>query len=197
MAVVVLVVVVAVLVGYTRGGSLARLSTLALPGWPLVVAALAVQAIGGLVSARGSAGGTAYAVGLLVSAVLVTLFVARNRELPGMRLVAAGFVLNAIVVTANGAMPVSRWAASRAGIEVGTVVRGGGRHEVADAGTRLRPLGDVIPAPMPVERASSVLSVGDVVLTAGLGVLVVGGMTTPSGRRRRGGRRQSRSWASA
>ena len=182
MAVVVLVVLGALVGGFLRGGSLARLATLTLPGWPLVVVALAIQVIGGFVAVTGPR--SAYPVTLLVSAVLVTVFVLRNRDVSGMPLVALGFALNAVVVLANGAMPVSAWAAARAGIPVGAVARDGARHEPADERTRLRPLGDVIPAPMPVDRLSSVLSPGDVVLAAGLGTLVLGAMVPAPGRRR-------------
>ncbi|HVF19875.1 MAG TPA: DUF5317 family protein [Mycobacteriales bacterium] len=181
MPVVVLVLLGALLGGWLRGGSLGRLATLSLPGWPLVVGALAVQLVGGLVA--GADGRPAYPVALVLSAVLVTAFVVRNRSVRGMRLVALGFVLNAVVVVANGAMPVSSWAAARAGISADAAIRGG-RHEVAGPGTRLRPLGDVIPAPMPIARLSSVLSPGDVVLAAGLGVLVLAAMVPPPGRRR-------------
>lgn len=182
MAVVVLVVLGALVGGRLRGGTLTQLAALSLPGWPLVVAALAVQLVGGLVA--GAGGRSTYPASLVVSAVLVTVFVVRNRAVRGMRLVALGFVLNAVVVAANGAMPVSSWAAARAGISVGSVANGSGRHEAAGSGTRLRPLGDVIPAPMPAARLSSVLSPGDVVLAAGLGALVLGAMLPPPGRRR-------------
>jgi len=193
MPVVVLVVVAAVVAGRLRGGSLTRLSTLALPGWQLVALAVAAQGGGALAVARG-APGSAYAVALVVSALLVTGFVVLNRGLAGMSLVAAGFALNALVVSANGGMPVSLWAAARAGIQVAPIVSGSGRHEVAGAATRLRPLGDVVPAPLPWSPLSSVLSPGDVVLSAGLGVLVSSAMAPPPGTRRR---RQTRSWASA
>jgi hypothetical protein len=183
-AVVVLTLLVALAIGFARGGSLHRLSSLSLPGWPLVVAAVVVQAAGSVLAAQDVGGARSYPLALLISALLVAVFVALNREVAGMPLVALGFALNAAVVTANGAMPVSTSAAARAGIDVNAVVRGTGRHEYAEHSTRLRWLGDVVPAPMPFERASSVLSVGDVILTAGLGVLVASAMAAPPGRRR-------------
>ncbi|HVE97778.1 MAG TPA: DUF5317 domain-containing protein [Mycobacteriales bacterium] len=186
MTVVLLVVMGAVLIGYARGGSLATLSHLSLPGWPLVFLALAAQGLGALVAATSSlAPRAAYVAGLLVSAVLVTAFMVRNRHLRGVPLIAAGFVLNAAVVAANGAMPVSLWAARHAGIETAGLVAGTDvRHEVATDATRLRLLADVIPVPTPVDRARSVVSAGDVVLAAGIGVLVTNAMVRPGVGRR-------------
>ncbi len=183
-AVVVVTLLVALAIGAARGGSLHRLSSLSLPGWPLVVAAVLVQGTGAILTARDVGGSRLYPIALLLSAVLVVVFVLLNRRVAGMPLVALGFALNAAVVTANGAMPVSTSAAARAGIDVNAVVRGTGRHEYAGHSTRLRRLGDIVPAPMPWERASSVLSIGDVVLSAGLGVLVASAMSPPPGRRR-------------
>jgi hypothetical protein len=185
--VVLLVVVVAVALGYARGGSLTRLSHLQLPGWPLVFAGLAVQAAGALVARSGALPGRpTYVSALAVSAVLVTAFMARNRHLRGVVLIATGFVLNAVVVASNGAMPVSLWAAQRAGIDVLSVAQSGDpRHEVATSRTRLRPLADVVPVPLPVDRARSVVSPGDVVLAAGIGVLVTNAMVRPGVGRRR------------
>lgn len=188
MTVVLIVVVAAIALGYARGGSLTRLSNLQLPAWPLVFAALAVQALAGAAAASGVLPARpTYTGGLLVSALLVTAFMVRNRHLRGVPLIAAGFVLNAVVVTANGAMPVSLWAAQRAGLDpVAVALERDPRHEAATSRTRLRSLADVIPVPLPVDRARSVVSIGDLVLAAGIGVLVANAMVRPGvGRRAR------------
>jgi hypothetical protein len=51
------------------------------------------------------------------------------------------------------------------------------RHELEGPRTRLRPLGDVIPVPLPLRP--EVVSPGDVLVAAGLGQLVVLGMRSP------------------
>lgn len=186
--VVLLVVLVSVGIGYARGGSLTRLSQLQLPGWPLVFLALGVQALGSFAGTLGLAHPQPlYVTGLVLSALLITVFVIRNRHLRGMPLIAAGFLLNAVAVSANGAMPVSQWAADRADIDIAGLTRGSdAKHEIADRRTALRPLTDVIPAPLPLPRGSNVISVGDVVLAAGIGVLVTNAMIRPGvGRRSR------------
>ncbi|HEV2890676.1 MAG TPA: DUF5317 domain-containing protein [Frankiaceae bacterium] len=180
MTVILVVIVVALAVGVVRGGTMANLAQLDLASWPLVFVALLVQAVGAFAATIGMpAASTWYVVGMVGSAALVTVFVARNRALPGMVLVALGFVLNALVVAANGAMPVSQEAADRIGLStVGLYRNVDAKHELADSSTRLRPLADVIPVPLPgpLRWGSNVVSAGDVVLAAGIGVLVVNGM---------------------
>jgi hypothetical protein len=189
--VVVLVVVLgAMVLGRLRGGSIQALGRLTLPGWPLVFLALAAQALGsfaeplGLPAPRGW-----YVAGMALSAVLIVVFVARNRELAGMALIAAGFLFNAIVIASNGAMPVSERSASRAGLVV-HFTDDDAKHELMTERTRLRWLADVIPVPLP-GAGSNVLSLGDVVLAAGIGVLVANAMLLrerPAGSGRLAGR---------
>lgn len=180
MTVILLVIVAACVVGLARGGSMQNLAQLQLASWPLVFVAVAAQAAGAFAGAMGLAyASVLYVVGMLSSAALVVVFVARNRDLPGMPLIALGFLLNAIVVTANGAMPVSQEAADRVGIStVGLYRNADAKHELIDSGTRLEPLADIVPVPLPkpLARGSNVVSVGDVVLAAGIGVLVVNAM---------------------
>lgn len=179
MTLVLVVLAVALAIGWLRGGSLDRLGALPVRSRRLVVAALVAQLIGTVV------GGPAYAVGLVLSALLVALFLVRNRGIRGTGLVALGLVANALVVGANGAMPVSAEAADRAGVGIGDLLTGDdGRHELAQASTRLRPLGDEIPVPLALRP--EVVSIGDVLVAAGLGQLVALGMVagTPLGRPR-------------
>lgn len=178
MTVILLVVLLSLLIGKLRGGSLDRLATLHLAGWWLVFVAVAVQALGAFAGELGlSSPQTVYVVGMLGSAALITVFVLRNRFVPGMLLIAAGFILNATVVAANGAMPVDLGAADEAGISLSHIYAGAdAKHEVRTDDTRLAFLSDVIAVPLPLPTGSNVVSVGDIVLAAGIGVLVVRGM---------------------
>jgi hypothetical protein len=194
MALVCLVLVGALVVGYLVGGSVARFARLRLRARGWVVAAAASQLVGILVGMLWpGAAAAGYPLTLAVSAGCVGLFLLRNRALPGVPLAALGLALNALVVTANGAMPVSAWAADRAGVPLGPIVAGGDpRHRLAGGGTAFAVLGDVIPVPVPVWP--EVVSLGDALIAAGLGLLVVSGMRSParahdwrSGRMRRGG----------
>jgi hypothetical protein len=165
----VVALVVAVALGVATGGSLDRLGALTLRARGLVWGAVAAQAVGVIV------GGPFYPVGLVVSALLVAGFLSRNRGLRGTGLLAVGLLANAVVVGVNGAMPVSVHAAGRAGTSTQDILTGAdARHELADASTRLRWLGDVIPVPAPYRP--EVVSPGDLAVAAGLAQLVLLGM---------------------
>lgn len=165
---------VALLAGWLSGGSLDRLGALPLRSRRLVWGAFAAQLVGAVV------GGPIYPIGLVVSALLVGWFLSRNRGIRGTGLVALGLLSNALVVGLNGAMPVSVDAAGRAGTTTQHILVGDDqRHELADRTTRLRPLGDVIPVRAPWRP--EVVSVGDVLVAAGLAQLVFLGMRTGRG----------------
>ena len=188
MLTVLVAVVVALGATLATGGSVQRLTQLRLRRWPLTVVAAVAQAAGALLAAYGLLGDdgslVAYAAGVAISALLVTAFLVWNLHLAGIGLVAAGLLLNAVVVLANGAMPVSVEAAARAGVATGPIAGGDdARHELAGDGTRVRWLGDWVPAPWPLRP--EVLSPGDVLLAAGLAQLVFVAARPPVGRRER------------
>jgi hypothetical protein len=170
------VLVAAVAVGWATGGRWRRLGHLHLTGRGLVVAAVVAQLGGALVGVAGFGDARrAYVVGLAVSACCALLFCARNLRVGGVALVTGGLVANALVVAANGAMPVSIVAAYHARVPIAAIATGtDARHEIAGIGTHLRWLGDVVPVPLPWRP--EVVSVGDVLVTAGLAELVVLGM---------------------
>jgi hypothetical protein len=99
-------------------------------------------------------------------------------------LVAEGWLLNVLVMAANGGMPVSGSALAQVG-HAGTVVSQGHlwKHVALSSTTRLPLLGDVIPVPLPLLR--SVISVGDVAMLVGLGVAAAVVVGTGEARLRR------------
>ena len=171
-----MVLVGAAAVAWALGGRWHRLSHLQLRARGLVVAAVVAQAGGALIGLAGFADARrAYVIGLVVSAVCALAFCGRNLGVPGVALVSCGLLANAVVVAANGAMPVSIVAAYHARVPIAAISSGGdARHEIAGIGTHLRWLGDVVPVPMPLRP--EVLSPGDVLVAAGLAELVVLGM---------------------
>ena len=172
------VLALAVGVGLLAGGGLGRLGELELRRAWLVVAALGLQLAGSVL------GGVAYPLGLLLSVGLVGWFLMLNRGVRGVGLVALGLGANALVVGLNGAMPVSLDASGRAGISIQDILSGRDpRHELATEQTRLQHLGDVVPVLLPLRP--EVVSVGDVLVAAGLAQLVVVGMGAGMGAGRR------------
>lgn len=156
-------------IGYAAGGSLERLGGLPLQRGRLVAVAVLVQLGGGII------GGPFYPLGLALSAALVGWFLAHNRGVRGTGLVGLGLLLNALVVGVNGAMPVSAEALGKARISTQDLLAGDDpRHELVGPTTHLHLIGDVIPVLLPVHP--EVVSVGDVLVAAGLAQLVVTAM---------------------
>ena len=176
MGLLICVTVGALVIGWITGGSLTRLGEVPLRGWPLVLSAVAAVIAGTLLaSIDGTTGRVCSVAGLAIAAGCLSALMLRNRRVEGVPLMAAGLLLNAVVVGANGAMPVSLYAEARAGVSTGALIDGRDpRHELAGPDTRLRPLGDVIPVPLPWRPET--ISAGDILVIAGAGLLILAGM---------------------
>jgi hypothetical protein len=170
---------VGLLAGYARGGRLANLGRVDLHRTWLVGVAVVAQLLLTGFSATATPVHLVAPVLLLTSNLALIAFVWSNRLLPGMTLIFAGFALNALVITANGGMPVSREALIAVLGGSGTFTPG--KHRVLEPGDRLAVLGDVLPIPV----LKAVVSIGDIVLAAGAGVLIANLMLRHPDRRRR------------
>lgn len=161
---VVLVLVIAIGASLVRGGRFHRIGRAPLrTTWLLFVGvALQIASDAGVVLGWFEGTGTISYGLLLTSQVVVLAWVLRNGYLPGLALVAIGLALNAAVMGANGAMPVHPEAIAALGQDPGELVRG--KHVLLDDDTRWWWLADIWPVP-PIR---SIISIGDVVLAAGL-----------------------------
>lgn len=167
MVLVVPVCVAAVLVGWLRGGRLTALGHVRLrSGW-LVLVGFAAQVLLAWLTRRADADGVTALPLLVVAQVALVGFLWRNRLLTGVPLVLVGALLNAAVILANGAMPVAPAALEAVGGGAASPVTG--KHVLLAAGDPLPWLADVLPVP----PLRTVVSVGDVVLGVGTGVLLV------------------------
>ncbi len=158
-------VVVAVAASLVRGGRLHRLGEAPLRWSWLLFAGLVLQFAVDFGAARGwlaDAGTVGYAL-LLASQLLVLGWVVLNRQLPGMALVVIGLVSNAVVIGANGAMPVDPEAIRALGVS-GPIEVPPGKHTLMTEATRLPWLADI----WAVAPLRTIISVGDVVLALGL-----------------------------
>lgn len=144
--------ILGVVAGWALRGDIRRLARIRLE-WPWLLAAALILRV-----AAGAAGELAAPLYVLAFCG-ITLVAIRNRDLPGMPLIAAGAILNLIVVVANAGMPVDAGALAAAGARMPDDAL----HVEMSEATSLAILADRIP--MPVLR--SVYSVGDVLLTAG------------------------------
>ncbi|MGW0657638.1 DUF5317 family protein [Streptodolium elevatio] len=172
MGLAVLVLVLALGAGALLGGRVSGLSRLPVRHLPWLGCAFAAQLIAALVSDP-----TVHQLALLGSAALAARFAAGNLHLAGIPLAASGLLLNALVIVLNGGMPLSEHAAARAGVPLDGAAAAG--RVVAGADTRFNALGESIPVPLPV--LPEVDSPGDLLVAAGVGLLVVGGMLRDRG----------------
>src|SRR5690606_28481780 len=99
---------------------------------------------------------------LIASQVLVVTWLVLNRRLPGVAFVAVGLVMNAVVMAANGAMPVGPEAMNALGL--GDLEVPPGKHTLLTEDTRLPWLADIVPIP----PLRSIISAGDIVLAVDL-----------------------------
>ncbi len=164
---VLIVIGLAVCIGFIAGGSLRPFEHLKVRWWGLALAGLALQGVslaGGINRSAGSA--------LLVGSYgLLVVFAWMNRRLPALWLAMIGLILNIVVIGANGGMPVSASALETAGARAeGLIGEGTAKHHVMGPEDTLTPLGDVIGIPPPI---GAVISIGDVLLYAGIAILVV------------------------
>jgi Family of unknown function (DUF5317) len=164
------------LIGFARGGSLARLAQLEVRLAWLAGLAWLIQVA--LFVSPWSAALQPWEIAIyLVSVVLLGIVVVANRALPGVGLFGAGLVLNAATIVANaGYMPVSEAALRAVGdtqsLEV--LQRGESRQKATlmSVDSPLWFLGDVLPLP-PVGK---VYSLGDLTAAVGVCLIVVHGM---------------------
>ena len=171
MAVLVVALVLGGLTGLMTGGRWSNLSRVRFKAWPLLVAAFISQFLIGQLSVDlrwVAAAGACLAAG-------AWSFANRDRGSGwiGPSLLAIGSAVNCVVVAANRGMPVSAWALRQAGFGPHTDLARGFfyKHVFADAGTRLRAFGDVIP----LRLLRTVVSPGDVLMLGGIALTVWAG----------------------
>lgn len=183
MVLLIAVVAFALVLGLLLKGSFRGFEDLRLRWWGLVVIGLALQLVP-LPSGDPGRDQLVRVAVLAVSYALLILFAALNVRWRGMPLVLIGLTLNAIVIVANGGMPVSAEAIERSGqgdmLQV-LIDEGAAKHHLMTDDDVLTPLADVIPIPPPVGQ---IVSVGDLFVYAGivwLVVVVMRGRTRPKG----------------
>ena len=140
MRLIVLTVVLAATAGVLAGGTFRDFPAVKIRGAWLALAGVVLQFI--------PVGGAAATVLLYASFAALIAFAALNIRAHGFALIMVGLALNAVVIVANG----------------------GAKHHLADDGTILLPLGDVIPLGVPFDQA---ISVGDVCVQLGVAWFIV------------------------
>jgi hypothetical protein len=151
------------LLGLVAGGRVAGLGEVHLRWWGALAAGVALQVVAGPLGLGGRPGTTAVGASYLC----LLAFALANRSLAGMPVVCVGLALNATVILVNGGMPVRPEAVAAVGLdpdELDTAELGAKRH-LEGPDDRLTFLGDVLP----LRPLGEVVSVGDVIVAAGVG----------------------------
>lgn len=165
-----------IVAGFLARGSFSALSTVRLSWAPVLIVSLVVGTIPYYVALP--SGPRKLLQFLAHAGVLAFLSINVARSRGGVRagivIAALGWLLNAIVIVANGGMPLSVWAYAESGQTMRIEPGRGGFFRIVVAGpdTVLRPLGDVIP----VRAIGQVVSIGDLVLMVGIAVVIAAGM---------------------
>lgn len=163
------------------GGQFKNLAQLQLRGGWWLLAVVLVQ-LGGLLLRQNLAWlGAALVIASYAGLLFITWI---NRRLPGVRLVIVGIALNFLVITANGgAMPITYEALEAIGrthqlgvapeaSSPGEAQLVSGSKDSVSSTPNLIFLGDVIVVPLPGKMASAI-SFGDVLISAGIGWLIL------------------------
>ena len=172
-ALMLLPIVIALIVLATRRGGLRALQSIRLRGLSLIWAAAVVQFIrisdpmwASAVLRPGDGVLPVVLIWLLgVAFVAVNLRSRSEHVRLGLGVFALGFTLNTVTIALNGGMPVSAWAAHKAGFSERAIAA----SNTSSAETVLRIFADAIPVP----ALGIVLSPGDLLMFAGICWLII------------------------
>ena len=174
-----IVLVASVLLGWTTRGRIGDLAHVSLRWTALLYASVVMGLAPLLLSIGHSASRALVTCGyiLLMFFLVMNAMRLRGSLRIGLAVLCLGWVLNATPFIANGGMPLSLWAYARSGIRESPTPSRGGFFKIiiATSASKLKFLGDVIP----VNVIREVVSLGDLTLGLGVGIIIVAGMHTP------------------
>lgn len=161
----------ALLLVWPTGGRYRRLGEANLR-WPaLFVVGLATQfAFAPVLGRAGVPNAPAYA--WLLGAAILVLACQLNSRVFGLQLASLGITCNALVIAANRGMPTDEQAILVLGADPLGAVLPGTLYQIAEEGTRLVVLGDVLPVPGPLPMRG-VASLGDMLLVVGVATAII------------------------
>jgi hypothetical protein len=184
-------ILLGLLLSLLTGGSAAHLKDERLRGETLLLVLLPLQLLWpGIVQRIGLPCELSILVWLLMMGALAFLLFYNAPRRWMLAFAGLGIAMNVLVIGSNGAMPVSLKAASEIGAtraEARIALEDSCLHEALDGDTRLVFLADVIATPGPSWQRG-VISIGDILLAAGLGAWVFAGSQGKTGGSARLGR---------
>jgi hypothetical protein len=191
LAIFVIASVLGMIIGYLLGGRLRGLAQLRLRALWLVWVALGSSLVAYVPSMQSAFGD---ALGMTFALVSVFFFLNARAQAGWLRfglvVIAVGWMLNGAVIVANGGMPVPRSVLERPASRLDRALDvHRSEHTVLTPSTQLRWLADVIPTPC-LRRGSGggrwcgAISVGDLLLIGGVGMVEAAAMVAGSRRQR-------------
>jgi hypothetical protein len=172
--------VIAILIALARKGSISKLSDTNIKLWYLFIASFLVQGLAMYFYHRSSFIDNIYPLLIICSYLIILFAIWSNRTLTGFKFFGLGTFLNFLVIAVNGGrMPVSTDALESIGLSsyIPGLVEGVTKHQIITDETLLWFLADVIPMQPPFTLGSSVISVGDIFITLGVGWFIYKGMS--------------------
>lgn len=169
----ILAVFFAIVIGYLLKGKLRNLEKVEVHGIYLIFLGFFIEAFIVFSIRRGflARGGTTLVLNLIMYG-LIFYFIYKNSKNIFLLAMGLGFLLNAIVIFANGGgMPVSLEAMNAAGLTLN--VSREGLYILANESTKLRFLGDVIPFTFITKLA---ISIGDIISAIALMLFIITSM---------------------
>jgi hypothetical protein len=167
-------IILSLLIGFFRGGSLKGLAHMKLKGGWLFPLLLGIEICVFLLQNKLNVIAS-FSNYLFIAIYIVALvFLWFNRHNQGFMIIFIGVLLNFIVMTLNGGrMPVSIEAGQFLGPEYIEALKAGtyGKHIAINSSTLLPFLGDIIPLSDPYPR-EQVISIGDVVMNVGVFIFI-------------------------
>ncbi|MCR4431678.1 MAG: DUF5317 domain-containing protein [Tepidanaerobacteraceae bacterium] len=167
--------VISIIIGILRGGSLKNLSAIPIKNLELIFVSFIIRYLPLVL--KGDLYNIAARYNFIISSASYLLLIYAlfsNRHIKAMRLVTVGVVLNFIAIVANGGkMPVSIQALDMTGLnELKPLLFDPSYlyHKAIDSATKLSFLGDIFPLPPPYPRPR-VFSLGDLMM--GIGVFSI------------------------
>lgn len=178
---------IAVLIGLALKGKPGRLAEAPVKQFWIIYAVAAVYVAAGIANWLTGYSTHAWIFEVVAAAGVVgpLVFAFLNRRIPGAEFVILGLVLDLVASLANGGFNMPVWRKAAVIVWGENAVRRMAEHSYIHhvfmtPGTRLGLLCDIIPAPWPPFLIKSVYSIGDVILSVGIGIAVVTIMRTPA-----------------
>ncbi|MCX7920401.1 MAG: DUF5317 domain-containing protein [Clostridia bacterium] len=173
----IIAVVLGAIIGLTAGGKPSNLYNIRFERKGFILAAFAIQIIAQVMSVKGIEFVITYSYivyGVVFCLALVGFW--HNRHYTGVLVVGVGCIMNAAVMLANGGkMPVSYEALAKTNMAHTAEflkASGNGKHMLAGDNVNLEFLSDIIPLPQFLGMGMNVVSLGDLMVTLGILVLV-------------------------